>query len=213
MNNIFNLSENKKSVIKKYISGGNSGQIYKGTTTPAILYTDILGARQFGNYAFMSLLFIGGLGFLFAGVITYITAPNYVQEISYLPQGILLTFYGTLAISLGVFIYFTLYWNVGSGFNELNKVDQLIRIQRNGYPGKSQKVLLTYEVSDVKKLEIKIVEGINPKQIIYLGMKNEREIPLIFTDQLPSLTKIEQRATLLSNFLKVPLEIKTVKTV
>jgi len=207
MNNIFDLAS------KKYKFDEASNIIYLGNREAAILYTDILGARQFGNVTFIITLILGGLGFLFAGFITYITAPNYVQEISYLPQGILLTFYGTLAICLGLFISFTLYWNVGSGFNELNKLDQLIRIQRNGYPGKSQKILLTYEVSDVKKLEIKITEGINPKQVIYLGMKNEREIPLIFTDQLPSLTKIEQRATLLSNFLKVPLEIKTIKTI
>jgi len=44
-------------------------------------------------------------------------------------------------------------------------------------------------------------------------MKNERQIPLIFTDQLPTITKIEQRATLLSNFLKVPLEIKIIKAI
>ena len=97
--------------------------------------------------------------------------------------------------------------------NLLNKIDQLIRIQRKGYPGKSEQILVTYEISDVKTLEIKIVEGINPTQVIYLSLKNERQIPLIFTDQLPSLTKIEQRATILSKFLKVPLEIKTVKTV
>ena len=163
--------------------------------------------------AFASALLIGGLGFLFSGLITYITTPNYIQEISYLPQGVVLTFYGAVALTLCSFICLTLYWNVGAGSNEINKREQLIRIQRKGYPGKSQKILLTYEISDVKALERKIIEGINPTQVIYLCMKNERQIPLIFTDQLPSITRIEQRGILLSNFLKVPLELKTIKTI
>ena len=112
-----------------------------------------------------------------------------------------------------VFICLTLYWNVGSGYNEINKVDNLIRIQRKGYPGKSQRILLTYDINDLKSLEIKITEGINPTQVIYLCLKNDRQIPLIFTDQLSSITKVEERATTLCNFLQVPLEIKTIKTV
>ena len=174
MNTIFNLSR-RANIIK------NGNRQYFGDRDPAILYANVLGARQFGNLAFASALLIGGLGFLFSALCS--------------------------------FICLTLYWNVGAGSNEINKREQLIRIQRKGYPGKSQKILLTYEISDVKALEIKIIEGINPTQVIYLCMKNERQIPLIFTDQLPSITRIEQRGILLSNFLKVPLELKTIKTI
>lgn len=205
MNSIFSLPNSRFN--------STSSNLYFGNSQSSIIYAEILGARQFGNLAFMALLFIGGFGFLIAGLVTYITSPSYITEISYIPQGILLTFYGAAALTLCAFIGFTLKWNVGSGYNEINKRDQLIRIQRKGYPGKSQSVLLTYEISDVKSLEIKITEGINPTQVIYLCMKNERQIPLIFTDQLPTITKTEQRATLLCNFLKVPLEIKTLRTV
>jgi hypothetical protein len=140
-----------------------------------------------------------------------------------------LTFYGTLARCLGLYLDLTIFLDIGSGFNEINKIDKVIRIQRITYPTKKilevfrdyfykeprlrSYLLLTYEMRDIKKLKIKITEGLNPRQTIYLCMKNEREIPLSFTDQLPSLTKTEQRATLLSNTLEVPLEIKTVKTI
>ena len=185
---------------------------YLGRRSFQVFYTDILGSRQFGNIVFLSSLLVGGLGFLFVGLISYITDPTYTSEISFIPQGILLTFYGSLAITIGIFILFSWFWNVGSGYNELNKFDKLIRIQRRGYPGKNQTIFLTYQLSDVKSLEIKVIEGLNSTQTIYLCLKNERQIPLTFTDQLPVLTKVEQRATLLSNFLGVPLEIKTIKS-
>ena len=158
--------------------------MYFGKYSFQIFYTDVLGSRQLGNLAFMVSLFVGGLGFMFAGLISYVTSPSYGSEISFLPQGILLTFYGTLAITIGVFIALSVSWNVGSGYNELNKFDQLVRIQRRSYPGRSQNILLTYQLSDINSLEIKVIEGLNSTQMIYLCMKNERQVPLTFTDQL-----------------------------
>merc|ERR1711998_508432 len=134
-------------------------------------------------------LILGGSSFLFAGLISYITQPKYNLEISFIPQGILLTFYGTLAITIGIFILFTCLWNVGSGYTELNKFDNVVRIQRRGYPGKNQTIFLTYQLKDIKEIEIKIIEGLNSTQIIYLCLRNERQIPLIFTEQLQVISK------------------------
>jgi len=206
MNKFFNFREKIKKL-------ENWETQYRGARSPGVLYASVLGARQFGNFTFTTLLLIGGIGFQFAGLITYITLPKYVQEINFLPQGILLVFYGTLALTLGLFSCLILYWNIGAGYNEINKMEQLIRLQRNGYPGNNQRVLLTYEINEVIALEIKITEGINPTQVMYICLKNERKIPLIFTNQVTSLMKIEEKATLLSKFLEVPLKIKTATVV
>jgi len=137
MNNIFNLSSN----VKFKLQPSNK---YVENRYLSVLYTDILGARQFGNFVFTFLLLVGGFGFLFAGLITYITQPIYTNEISFIPQGILLTFYGMFALTLCGFIFLTLSWDIGSGYNEINKDEKLIRIQRKSFPGKSQSILLTY---------------------------------------------------------------------
>ena len=67
------------------------------------------------------------------------------SEISFLPQGIAMLFYGTGAIGLAIYIFLTVFWNIGSGYNEFSKTENIIRIIRLGFPGKNRTIFLSYE--------------------------------------------------------------------
>jgi hypothetical protein len=62
------------------------------------------------------------------------------SEIVFIPQGIALLFYGTGALGLGLYIALTILWNIGSGYNEFSKVDNIVRIVRQGFPGKNRTI-------------------------------------------------------------------------
>jgi len=117
-----------------------------------------------------------------------------------------MTFYGTLSLCLSFYISATLFWDIGSGYNEYNKIENIVKIVRKGFPGKNREILLTYPLSNIKSIGIKISEGLNPKRIIYLCLKDERQIPLTPVQQPTSITSLEEDAADLAKFLNLRLE-------
>ena len=99
-----------------------------------------------------------------------------------------------------------MFWNIGSGYNEFSKTDELVRIVRSGFPGKNRTVFLSYEFKNIKNLKILIKQGLNPRCNILLMLKDKREIPLFPAQFLMSPNDTEKKAIRLSNFLNVPLE-------
>ena len=79
----------------------------------------ILGSRRFSNYFWAVLLLIGGLMFLLAGISSYLKINLLpfanTTELVFIPQGIVMMFYGTLSSGLSTYIIATLFWDIGSG--------------------------------------------------------------------------------------------------
>lgn len=117
-----------------------------------------------------------------------------------------MTFYGLAALSITTYIGATIIWDVGGGYNEYNKVENLVKIVRKGFPGKNREILLTYSLNSVKSVGIKISEGLNPKRIIYLCLKDERKIPLTPVQEPISISILEEEAADLATFLELNLE-------
>ena len=97
----------------------------------------IVGSRRFSNYFWSFFLFVGGLGFLLAGISSYFkvnllpfTNPT---ELVFIPQGIVMMFYGTLSLGFSIYIILTVLFDVGSGYNEYNKAENLVKIVRKGF--------------------------------------------------------------------------------
>jgi hypothetical protein len=170
----------------------------------------IKGSRRFSNYFWTFILLFGGIGFLLAGLSSYFKVNLLPfadsRELSFLPQGIIMMFYGVVAITLSLYIGLTILWDVGSGYNEFNKMDDLIRIVRNGFPGKDRQILLVYSIKNIKSIKLSIQDGINPKRTIYLCTKDKRQIPLTAVEQPRSLIDLETEASELAKFLNVNLE-------
>ena len=74
----------------------------------------ILGSRRFSNYFWATLLLIGGLMFLLAGISSYLKINLLpfanTTELVFIPQGIVMMFYGTLSFGLSIYIIATLFW-------------------------------------------------------------------------------------------------------
>jgi len=171
---------------------------------------NITGSRRFSNYFWGGFLAIGGLSFLLAGLSSYFKI-NFLPmanptELVFIPQGLVMMFYGTLSLSFSIYICATILWDIGSGYNEYNKIENLVKIVRKGFPGKNREVLLTYPLASIQSIGIKISEGLNPQRRIYLCLKDERKIPLTPVQQPDSISNLEKQAADLAKFLDLKLE-------
>ena len=170
----------------------------------------IVGARNLSNIIVTLVLLIAGIGFFLAGLSSYfkinLLLLTDTSEITFIPQGIALLFYGTGAMGIAIYLTLTIFWNIGSGYNEFSKTDELVRIIRLGFPGKNRTVFLSYEFKNIKNLKFLIKQGLNPRCNILLVLKDRREIPLFPAQFLLNPAEIEKKAINLSNFLNVPLE-------
>jgi hypothetical protein len=186
---------------------------YSNTAYTETINKDIIkGSRRTSNYIWIMLLYIGGLGFFLAGLSSYFQRNlipfTDVSNLIFIPQGILMLFYGTLSVLISTFILLTVIWDVGGGYNEYNQPDQLVRIVRKGFPGKNREIFLVYPFEDIKTIELEVTEGLNPKRVVYLCTKDERRIPLTPVQEPLKLALIEKQATNLAKFLNVNLSLK-----
>ena len=180
----------------------------------------IIGERRFSNYWWTFVVFLGSCGFLFTGLSSYFNTSfssqnNSVentlaffgsQSISFFPQGLLMSFYGSLGFLLSIYWLFLIFWNVGGGFNEFNKKEGFIRVFRWGYPGKNRRIDLQYSLKDVEAIKVELKQGFDPQRTIYMRLKGKREIPLTGVGQPLTLKDLEKQASELANFLQVSLE-------
>jgi hypothetical protein len=171
---------------------------------------EIVGSRRFSNYFWSFFLFVGGLGFLLAGISSYfkINLLPFANptELVFIPQGLVMMFYGTLSLGISIYTTLTIILDIGSGYNEYNKLENLVKIVRKGFPGKNREILLTYPLSNVRAIGIKITEGLNPTRSIYLCLKDERNIPITPVQEPTAISELEEEAADLAKFLDLKLE-------
>ena len=170
----------------------------------------IIGSRRFSNYFWSLFLLLGGIGFLLAGISSYfkINLLPFANptELVFIPQGLVMIFYGTLSFGMSIYILITILLDIGSGYNEYNRIENLVKIVRKGFPGKNRQILLTYPLSTIRAIGIKITEGLNPTRSIYLCLTDERKIPLTPVQEPTSISNLEEEAASLAKFLDLKLE-------
>jgi len=170
----------------------------------------IVGSKRFSNYFWAFFLFVGGIGFLLAGLSSYLKINLLffanTAELVFIPQGLIMMFYGTLSFGLSIYIIITLLLDVGGGYNEYNRIENLVKVVRKGFPGKNREILLTYSLSNIRAIGIKITDGLNPTRSIYLCLKDERKIPLTPVQEPMSISNLEEKAASLAKFLDLKLE-------
>lgn len=171
---------------------------------------NITGARNLNTLVTTIILFFAGFGFFLAGLSSYFNTNllfiTDTKEITFIPQGIALLFYGTGAIGIATYLFLTIIWDIGSGYNEFLKDQNTVRIVRLGFPGKNRTIFLSYDFKNIKSLKFIIKQGLNPRCTILLILKDKREIPLFPSQFLLNPNQTEKKAIELSNFLDVPLE-------
>ena len=189
MNQTFEFSENNSDLIRRY---------------------PVVGSRRLSNLFWASTLGIGGFYFLLTGLSSYFGSALlpflHFENIIFFPQGIVMCFYGSLGIFLSLYLWLTILWQVGGGFNEFNKKKGTFRVFRWGFPGKNRRIDFSYALDDIEAVRIDIVDGLNPKRTIYIRLKEKREIPLTRVGQPIALEDLEREASDLAMFLKVSLD-------
>jgi len=180
------------------------------TETNSIIKSDFTGSRRLNNIFWAIAVSLGGFGFFLTGLSSFFGVNLLIfsdsSEISFIPQGIVLLFYGTVGSILGIFISLTVWWNVGSGYNEYNRDLQQVKLYRRGFPGKNRELTFNFSFDEIKSIKMRIKEGINPKRQLLLCLVDNREIPLTGIEEPVALNKIEDEAITIAKYLNVFLE-------
>ena len=176
----------------------------------SIIKTNFEGSRSLSNIFWASVVSLGGLGFFLTGLSSFFKVNLLIfsdsSTVNFLPQGIVLVFYGTVGMVLGIFLALTAWWNVGAGYNEYNRNDQKVTLYRRGYPGKNRELIFSFSFEEVKSIKLRIKEGINPRRQLLLCLLDSREIPLTGLEQPAALNQIEDEAIRIAKYLNVFLE-------
>ena len=176
----------------------------------SVIKTYFDGSRRLSNIFWALAVSLGGVGFFLTGLSSFFKTNllffSDSSEVSFIPQGIVLIFYGTVGLILGLFLSLTVVWNVGSGYNEYNKTLGEIKLYRRGFPGKNRELTFTFPLEEIKSIKMKIKEGLNPKRQLILCLTDTREIPLTGIEQPVALNEIENEAIKLAKYLNVFLE-------
>jgi hypothetical protein len=164
----------------------------------SVLKTNIAGSRQLSNIFWALTVSLGGMGFFLTGLSSFFNKNLLLfsdsTEIAFIPQGIVLLFYGTVGSILGLFLLLTIWWNVGFGYNEYDRFS------------KTQELTFTFGFNEIKSIKMRIKDGLNPKRQLLLCLTDNREIPLTGIEQPTALNKIESEAITLAKYLNVFLE-------
>lgn len=182
-------------------------------TTPTgnrVLRQTVIGSRRFSNYWWAAIVTMGGVGFLLAAISSYLHVNllpfSDPTKLIFIPQGIAMGFYGTAGTLLALYLWFSIGWDVGGGYNEFNQETGTIKIFRWGFPGKNRKIELDLKTEDVQAVKVELREGLNPKRALYLRVKGRRDVPLTRVGQPLALSELENQGADLARFLGVPLE-------
>lgn len=170
----------------------------------------IIGSRRLSNYWWATVVLFGGLGFVLVGLSSYLKINllpfTGLNDLLFIPQGVIMIFYGIIALILSLFLWLTILWNIGGGYNTFDSKQGLITIFRLGFPGNNRNIHIKYLVNEIKCVKVKIQSGFKSKNEIYLQTKDNREIPLTSANKSLSLSKLEKQATEIAKLLGVILD-------
>lgn len=180
------------------------------SSSDRILRQQILGSRRLSSYLLATVVTIGGVGFLLAGLSSYLHKNLLLfsdpSQLVFVPQGIAMGFYGVAGSLLATYLWLMIILDVGSGYNEFNRETGYVKIFRWGFPGKNRQIEVGCRIEDVQAIRVDIKEGLNPRRALYLRIKGRRDVPLTRVGQPMSLPEVENQGAELARFLGVPLE-------
>ena len=183
---------------------------YQNIEQQPLIRSYIEGSRLLSNIFWALSVSAGGLGFFLSGLSSFfkvnLLAFSNSTQLSFIPQGIVLVFYGTVGLTLGVFLWLTIWWDIGFGYNEYSKETQKVILYRKGFPGKNRELCLKFNFDELKSIKMFIRDGLNPKRQLFLCLNDSREIPLTGSYKPVALNKIEAEALNLAKYLNVYLE-------
>nr|QBS50115.1 Ycf4 protein [Syringa pubescens subsp. microphylla]QSQ71700.1 hypothetical protein [Syringa pubescens subsp. microphylla] len=173
----------------------------------------IKGSRKLiSNFCWALILFLGSLGFLLIGISSYLGrkllffVPS--QQFFFLPQGLVMSFYGMAGLFISSYLWCAICWNVGSGYDQFDRKGGVVCIFRWGFPGKNRRVFFRVNINDINGISL---EFLRASRTIYLETtdKDLKEGLITLMRSGANLTprEVEKKAIELSDFLRVPLQL------
>jgi len=170
----------------------------------------IIGSRRVSNFFWAFIILLGALGFLLVGISSYFGKDLIPflssQQILFIPQGVVMCFYGTAGLFLSFYLWCTILWNIGSGYNKFDKKEKIVSLFRWGFPGENRRICIKFFMKDIQGIRMEIQEGIYPRRILYMKLKGQQDIPLTRIVENLTLREIEEKAAELARFLRVSIE-------
>nr|YP_009532712.1 photosystem I assembly protein Ycf4 [Pedobesia claviformis]AYC65302.1 photosystem I assembly protein Ycf4 [Pedobesia claviformis] len=176
--------------------------------TNSIYRYRLFGAQKFENYLWSIIICIGSLGFIFTGISSFYSFSFLQNQIVvFWPQGFIMFFYGLIGLIFSLYLLLNIWWKIGSGFNEFNAITEKIHLFRWGFPGKSRQIHLYFQFQEIMGIRLEVKSGFLTRQNIYLQIRGNKEIPLIYSSNFLTYAQLEKQASYLAKFLNVSLNI------
>ncbi|GFP99642.1 photosystem i assembly protein ycf4 [Phtheirospermum japonicum] len=118
-----------------------------------------------------------------------------------------MSFYGIAVLLINSYLWCTISWNVGNGYDRFDKRDGNVCILCWGFPGKNRRIFLRFLIKDIKSVRIEVKEGIYACRVLYMDIRGRGAILVTRTDENLTPREIEQKDAKLAYFLRVPIEV------
>jgi Ycf4 len=170
----------------------------------------VTGSRRISNFCWALTLLLGALGFSVVGFSSYLEKDLIpflsAEQILFIPQGLVMFFYGIAGSFISLYLWSTIWWNVGSGYNRFDKQKGVFLLFRWGFPGKNRRIVLQFCIGDIQAIRMEVQEGFLSRRILYIRMKTQQDIPLSRLEEYSTLEEMETQAAELARFLKLSIE-------
>nr|QKQ14626.1 hypothetical chloroplast RF4 [Zygnema circumcarinatum] len=173
----------------------------------------VKGSRRISNLGWAFVLLLGTSGFLLTGLTSYfgknllpLFSSSTATIILFAPQGLVMCFYGIAGLFLSTYLWCTIIWNVGSGYNEFDRREGIITIFRWGFPGNNRRIRIRCLIQNVKAVRIETTSGVLSRNDVCLVLKDKQKLVFNQLGDALTLQEIEEKAVQLAQFLQVPVE-------
>jgi hypothetical protein len=167
----------------------------------------VTGARRVSNVIAALAVSLGGTGFLLTSLSIRLGRDLlpmlHTAEISWIPQGIVMGFYGLAALALASYLWLVIGVDLGSGFNRFDKSSGRAVISRNGL---RRMIEVDIPLREIQAVRLEVRDGISPLRRLALRVQGRRDLPLTRVGEPLPLADLESSGASLARFLGVPLE-------
>nr|YP_009561307.1 photosystem I assembly protein ycf4 [Selaginella indica]QAR48705.1 photosystem I assembly protein ycf4 [Selaginella indica] len=168
------------------------------------------GSRRVGNSLWARVTLLGALGFPLVGISSYLGREIMPllppQQIHFVPQGVVMPFYGIVGVFSGSYLWRATLLDVGSGDNRYDKQGGIITPSRWGFPGDNRRIHDRVPIKDVQAIGMEVREGIHPRRVPHMRVGGTQSVPLTRPGEYLTPGDTEQKAAEPARPPSVPIE-------
>jgi len=180
------------------IAAGDQGQV---------LEQPVLGSRRLSNFLVVTVVSLGGLGFLLTSASSRLGRDllpvGHPAELVWVPQGLVMGLYGLAALLLALYLWWVIAIDVGAGSNRFDRSSGQARISRRGF---RSPIVVDIPLRDIQAVKVEVRDGLSPRRRLSLRVQGRRDMPLTRVGEPVPLADLELAGAQLARFLGVPLE-------